>query len=522
MAVIKSKFSDFEIENVSITEFVFEGLSEDPDRVVVIDGMTGKKTTAAALIDNIKKLAGGLVERNLATGRTIAIMSPNVPEYFTIFHGVAWAGGTITTINPNYTAHEAHHQLKDANANILIVHPDFLGTAREAVIGTVVEEIISIGETHETTSLAQLMGEPLNDQAPVDLNNHVVVLPYSSGTTGLPKGVMLTHRNLVANLGQVNSVMALRKNSDQANATPAFLPFFHIYGLLIFLNLYPASGGTVITMPRFDLQDFLRLAQDHKSINLWIVPPVAMALARHPAVDDYDLSCVEMIFSGAAPLGAELSHEVGKRLNCFAVQGYGMTELSPVCHLMPQSEPRVGSVGLTIAGTSCRIVNLETGEDMNIGEEGEIWIKGPQVMKGYLDNPQATARMIDSEGWLRTGDVGYFDKDQYLYIVDRVKELIKYKGFQVAPAELEAVLINHPDVADAAVIGIQDDEAGELPMAFIIANKGASPSLDAIQTHMGEHLASFKQVRRVELVETIPKSASGKILRRLLREQITK
>ncbi|MCP4045899.1 MAG: 4-coumarate--CoA ligase family protein, partial [Gammaproteobacteria bacterium] len=347
-------------------------------------------------------------------------------------------------------------------------------------------------------------------------------LPYSSGTTGLPKGVMLTHRNLVANLGQVNSVMTLRKNSDQTNATPAFLPFFHIYGLLIFLNLYPASGGTVITMPRFDLDIFLRLAQDHKSINLWIVPPVAMALARHPAVDDYDLSCVEMIFSGAAPLGAELSHEVGKRLNCLAVQGYGMTELSPVCHLMPQSEPRAGSVGLTIAGTSCRIVNLETGEDMNIGEEGEIWIKGPQVMKGYLDNPQATARMIDTEGWLRTGDVGYFDKDQYLYIVDRVKELIKYKGFQVAPAELEAVLINHPDVADAAVIGIQDDEAGELPMAFITANKGASPSLDAIQAHMGEHLASFKQVRRVELVETIPKSASGKILRRLLREQITK
>ncbi len=352
MAVINSKFSDFEIKNISVTEFVFEGLSESPDRVVVIDGVTGEKTTAGTLINDIKKLAGGLVERNLGIGHTIAIMSPNVPEYFTIFHAVAWAGGTVTTINPNYTAPEARHQLKDAKVEILIIHPDFLKTAQEAVKGTGVEQIVTIGETGETTPLSQIMGEPLDDQVPVDLNNHVVVLPYSSGTTGLPKGVMLTHRNLVANLGQVNSVMALQQGKDNTNATPAFLPFFHIYGLLIFLNLYPASGGTVITLPRFDLEFFLRLAQDHKSINLWIVPPVALALARHPAVDDYDLSSVEMIFSGAAPLGDELSHMVGERLNCIAVQGYGMTELSPVCHLMPPSEPRAGSVGLTIAGTS--------------------------------------------------------------------------------------------------------------------------------------------------------------------------
>ena len=519
MTVVNSKVTDLEIRDISVTEFVFEGLLHDPDYVVIIDGPTGRKITAAKLMDDIKKLAGGLIDRNFSVGKTIALMSPNVPEYFTVFHGVAWAGGTITTINPSYTANEIHHQLKDANAQMLIVHKEFIETAEEAIIGTNVEQIVTIGEIDGITSLNELMGKPVAKQVNIDLESHVVALPYSSGTTGLPKGVMLTHRNIVANLCQVKAVGTLDKNSDNANATPAFLPFFHIYGLLYFVNVYPASLGTIITMPRFDPEMFLQLAQDHKSINLWVVPPVALLLANHPLVEKYDLSAVELIFCAAAPLSSELSDAVSTRLDCTIVQGYGMTELSPVCHLVPKTAPRSGSVGQTIAGTSCRIIDIETGKDVGIGEKGEIWVKGPQVMKGYLNNPTATAQMVDKNGWLKTGDVGYFDQDEYLFVVDRVKELIKYKGFQVAPAELEGVLVEHPQISDAAVIGIPDDEAGEIPMAYLIAKEGSLVTLESIQNYVSQHLASYKQVRAFELVDTIPKSPSGKILRRLLRDQ---
>jgi acyl-CoA synthetase (AMP-forming)/AMP-acid ligase II len=519
MTLIESKYKNLEIKDCSVTEYLFEGLSKNPDHISVIDGMTGDTFTAGQVMENIKRFAGGLVARNLGKGHTVALMAPNVPEYYTVFHGVAWAGGTITTMNPTYTASEVNHQLNDANVQLLIVHANFVDVAREAVKGTGVEQIATIGKVEGLPNLEDMFGDPLEQQVPVDLDDHVIVLPYSSGTTGLPKGVMLTHRNIVANLCQVNALAELDKSEEGTNVTPAFVPFFHIYGMLYFVNHYPASLCTVITLPRFDLEQFLQLAQDHRAVNLWVVPPVALALAKHPIVDNYDLSSVKVMFSGAAPLRSELSEAVEKRLDCTIVQGYGMTELSPVCHLVPSTAPKTGSVGLTVAGTTCRIVNIETGEDMDLGEEGEIWVKGPQVMKGYLNNPEATRQMIDEDGWLKTGDVGYFDKEEYLFIVDRVKELIKFKGFQVAPAELEATLTAHPQIIDAAVIGIPDDEAGELPIAYIKAEEGADLSLEGIQDYMRQHLASYKAVQAIKLVDEIPKSASGKILRRVLRDK---
>jgi 4-coumarate--CoA ligase len=298
----------------------------------------------------------------------------------------------------------------------------------------------------------------------------------------------------------------------------AVLPFFHIYGMQCMMNCGLRSGGTVVTLPRFDLEQFLRAHQDYRITRSFVAPPIVLALARHPMVDEFDLSHLRLMNSGAAPLKAELAAEASKRLGCEVVQGYGMTELSPVSHLTPTGWFRPGSVGITAPNTQTLIVDSVTGADLDTGEEGEVWVRGPQVMKGYLNNSQATAATLDADGWLHTGDLGYIDADGHLYIVDRLKELIKYKGFQVPPAELEAVLLRHSDVADAAVIGLPDEEAGEVLVGYVVLRPGAAASAEDIMRFVAGEVANYKQIRRLEVIDAIPKSAAGKILRRELRD----
>ena len=287
----------------------------------------------------------------------------------------------------------------------------------------------------------------------------------------------------------------------------------------VLMNGLLANGCTVISMPRFDLVQALELIQEHKITHFFAVPPMILALAKQPIIDNYDLSSLEMVMSGAAPLGAELSEEAATRIQCDVIQGYGMTELSPVSHMTPPGQYRPGSVGVTVPNSECRIVDPETGQDKGVGEEGELWVRGPMVMAGYLNNPQATEETIDSDGWLHTGDVAVIDEFEHIYIVDRVKELIKYKGFQVPPAELEALIISHPAVADVAVIGIPDDEAGELPKAFVTLKPDMNVTGTEIQDFVADKVATYKQIRLVEFIDEIPKSASGKILRRFLRDR---
>jgi acyl-CoA synthetase (AMP-forming)/AMP-acid ligase II len=297
------------------------------------------------------------------------------------------------------------------------------------------------------------------------------------------------------------------------------LPFFHIYGQTVIMNQGLWQGATIVTMPRFDLEQYLDLIAEHGVSRAYVVPPIALALAKHPAVDQRDLSSVDVVMSGAAPLGAELVGQVAERIDCKVIQGYGLTETSPVTHVIrPHGENRPGSIGPALAGTECRLVDPESGEDAAEGERGELWIRGPQVMAGYLNNPEATAATIDSDGWLHTGDVAVRDADGFYSIVDRLKELIKYKGFQVPPAELEALLITHPDVADVAVIGVPDDECGELPKALVVP-AGDGVDGDALMEFVAGQVSPQKQVRLVEEVEEIPKSPSGKILRRVLRDR---
>jgi len=512
VTIHRSALPDVEIPEISIAQLILRVADEVPDRMAVSDGH-GTSYTFAELRDSVFRLAGGLQARGLGPGKCIGIMAPNIPEYAVVFHAVATAAGVLTTINPTYGAEEVRFQLQDAGATSLITVPMFLDTARDAMEGTDVEELIVIGEAEGVTPLADLMGDPI-DQVPVDVHNDVMVLPYSSGTTGLPKGVMLTHYNLVANVCQLEHIL----DYTDDDVALAALPFFHIYGMQVLMNGMLAHRAGVITMPRFDMAESLQLCQDNNITRYFAVPPMVLGLAKLPIVDDYDLSALKQIFCGAAPLGAELQIEAGERVGCEVVQGFGMTELSPVSHATPEGVSRPGTSGVAISNVECRIVHPESGEDLPVGERGELWVRGPMVMKGYLNNEQATAETIDADGWLHTGDVAVLDDEGHYSIVDRIKELIKYKGFQVPPAELEALIITHPAVLDVAVIGVPDEEAGELPKAFVSLAPGASLTLAELQVFVGEHLVSYKQIRLLEEIDVIPKSASGKILRRELRD----
>ncbi len=514
MIIHKSLLPEVEIPNVSITEFILREADRVPDREALIDGPTGRTYTYGQLKGMIHAFAGGLAAKGLGKGDTIALMAPNIPEYAIVFHGAAVAGVAVSTINPTYTADEVKFQLNDSESKLLVTIGLFLETAQSAIAGTAVSEIVIIGDAPEgTTPFTALFGEPIA-QVAIDPQEQIVVLPYSSGTTGLPKGVMLTHYNLVANLMQIEDALEV----EDGEIVLAVLPFFHVYGMQVLMNEFLSRGSTIVTLPRFDLEQALSIIQDRKITRFFVVPPIVLALAKHPLVDQYDLSSLKQVFSAAAPLGAELEAAAAARIDCSVVQGYGMTELSPVSHISIPGRSKPGTVGLTTPNTEIRIVDPQTGEDQDVDRVGELWVRGPQVMKGYLNNQSATEITIDPEGWLKTGDIAFIDSEGFVSIVDRLKELIKYKGFQVAPAELEAFLLTHPAIADAAVIGVPNVEAGEIPRAFIVVKPGSEVTAPEITAFMEGHVATYKVIHDIVFIGEVPKSASGKILRRMLRD----
>ena len=501
---------------LDVTAYVLEHAGERGAKPALVDGPTGRTITYEELERGVRSLSAGLAARGFGPGDVLALFSPNLPEYAVAFHGAAAAGGMCTTMNPLYTANEVAHQLTDSGAKMLVTVGPCLEAALEAA-----EPRRRGGRVRDRrggggAALHRLLGDP--DAAPeveIDPAADLAVLPYSSGTTGLPKGVMLRHSNLVANIAQIQEGFPI----DEDDMLIGCLPFFHIYGMTVIMNQGLRNGATIVTMPRFDLDQFLGLISEHAVTRAYVVPPIALALAKHPAVDDHDLSSVDVIMSGAASLGAELVEAVADRVGCTVIQGYGLTETSPVTHVIrPHRENRPGSIGQPLPSTECRIVDPETGEDAAEGERGELWIRGPQVMAGYLNNDEATANTIDDDGWLHTGDIATVDADGYFQIVDRLKELIKYKGYQVAPAELEALILTHPEVADVAVIGVPDEACGELPKAFVVA-AGDEVGADELMTWVSDQVSPQKRIRLVETVDEIPKSPSGKILRRVLKDR---
>jgi acyl-CoA synthetase (AMP-forming)/AMP-acid ligase II len=513
--IFKSPHPDVHIPNIALTPYVLDGAERWRDRVAIVEAASGRSYTYGQIADGVRSLSAGLHEKGFKKGDVLAILSPNVPEYPIAFHGVAAAGGVNTTLNPTYTADEIAFQLNDSRARLLLTIPPLVEKAKEAAARSKVEEIIVFGEAEGAVSFASLMSHGQAPRVDIDPAEDLVALPYSSGTTGFSKGVMLTHRNLVANLVQIAA--CLQVTADEKLL--AFLPFFHIYGMTVIMNQGLRQGTTLVTMPRFELEPCLKAVQDFKVTRFFLVPPIVVLLAKSPVVDNYDLSSVTRAFSGAAPLDAETAEAVSRRIGCRLSQGYGLTETSPVSHIVPDSvvKPVPGSVGNLVPNTECKIVDVATGKELGRNQDGEIWMRGPQVMKGYLNNPEATRSSIDDDGFFHSGDIGHIDDHDEFFIVDRLKELIKYKGFQVAPAELEALLLTHPKVADVAVIGVVDEEGGEAPKAFIVSKEPVSA--EEIMEFVASRVAPHKKVRRVEFVDQIPKSATGKILRRVLRDR---
>jgi acyl-CoA synthetase (AMP-forming)/AMP-acid ligase II len=522
--MFRSEYADIQPVDLPIHDAVLGHAADHGDTPALIDGTDGTTLTYAQLDLFHRRLAAALTEAGLRKGDVLALHSPNTIAYPTAFYAATRAGATVTTAHPLATADELAKQLTDSGARWIITVSPLLDTARAAAERAGgIREILVCDSAPGHRSLVDLLATTAPEPVvAIDPVSDLAVLPYSSGTTGVPKGVMLTHRSIATNLAQLEPVMP----AAPGDRVLAVLPFFHIYGLTALMNAPLRRGATVVVLPRFDLEAYLAAIEKHRITHLYVAPPIVLALAKHPAAERYDLSSVRHVLSAAAPLDARLAAACSARLDLPpVVQGYGMTELSPCSHLVPLDQAAAappGTVGKLIAGTEMRVVSLDDpARDVPVGEPGEVLIRGPQVMKGYLGRPDATAAMIDADGWLATGDIAHCDADGWLYVVDRVKELIKYKGFQVAPAELEALLITHPGIADAAVIGHYDADGNEVPHAFVVPRPTPTGLTEGeVMMYVAERVAPYKRVRHVTFIDGVPRAASGKILRRELRERL--
>ncbi|MBX3023498.1 long-chain-fatty-acid--CoA ligase [bacterium] len=468
-------------------------------------------------------LANGLRALGIGKGDRVALFMTNRPEYLVSFEATSKVGGTVTPINPAYHAEEVAYQLDDSEARVLIVHED-----RYPIVESIranlktVRHVLVIGDqappgTESWDAIVRAHPASAPPAVELDVERDLIALPYSSGTTGLPKGVMLTHRNLVCNHLQCTSAARM----SERDVLLLFLPFYHIYGSML-MGASIASGATVCIMERFEAMTALSITQRYRVTLFYAVPPVLLALSHLPQLRDFDLSSVRYIMSGAAPLPPEVARRMQEVSGITVLQGYGLTEAAPLTHLNPVDDPRqvrLDSVGLGISDQEERIVDADDPtQELGPDAVGELIVRGPHVMQGYWKAPEETARAL-RDGWLHTGDIARKDADGFVYIVDRKKEMIKYKGFGIAPAELEAVLHEHPAVADCAVVPRRDPDAGEIPRAFVVRERGATVTEAELMQFVAGKLATYKHVREVTFIDEIPKNPSGKILRRVLREK---
>mmetsp|Transcript_14889 Transcript_14889/g.32333 ORF Transcript_14889/g.32333 Transcript_14889/m.32333 type:complete len:596 (+) Transcript_14889:120-1907(+) len=523
-----------------VPEFVSSGWKDAAlaNKVAIRDGSTGETRTFSDYHDRMHRIAAALkTEYNLKPDETVALLSTNNVDYLPICLAVGLCGSKVTPINPLSTANDLSKILVPSKSKILFTHANFLPVALKAAhAAPCVEHVVVIPDVRSDTDIPEgteslerlAMYDNVVDNVHYevkDVGNHPWLLPYSSGTTGLPKGCMLSHANIVANLLQLNEIEEGVFPQDHKLISP--LPFFHIYGMLASLLYCGWRGQELITMSdKFDLEKFCQLVQEHEPQRAHLVPPIILGLAKHPAVDNYDMKKLNMIVSAAAPLGKDTEDAVRNRLGLDVKQAWGMSELSPVGTIIHDSNQKTGSIGQLVPSTYGKIIDAETGKSLGPDEPGELCIKGPQVMMGYFNDIEKTKECLSDDGWLRTGDLACYDEDGFFYITDRLKELIKVRGYQVAPAELEELILHNEHVQDVAVVQIPDEVSGELPRAYVVLKPSADPkeaTEEYLKEWVKERVTPHKRIHGgVKFVEQIPKSASGKILRRILRDEAKK
>lgn len=539
--LIKSSIPDVNIPNETIPEYIFKDFLKYPHKIAVECNATGKKFTFEEILVKSRNLNSALRKKlKLTPGNIVAILLPNIPEYAICVLGSLLANLTVTTINPIYTPDEISRQLKDTEAKAIFTLTALVPLARASIkltnqsvpiITIKMQNADSIPEgTHD---LFQLVNSKLDieDLPPCDTND-VAMLPYSSGTTGLPKGVQLTHRNIIANMCQTNTPQ-LRLSIDTSNQNqdviPAILPFFHIFGMTGILFLHLHNLCKLVTLPKFSPEQFSQLFINHKPQVLIVVPSIVSLMANQPLVKKEYLQQLRVVFSGSAPLGIQdeekLKSKVGNKTQI--KQGYGLTETSPAVFMSSNQSINLGicgTVGEIVPNTYIKLVKIDgSQQEINSPRElGEIFVKGPQVMKGYYKRDEATKEVFD-DGFFKTGDVAYYDENGMFFISERIKELIKVKGFQVAPAELEEILRNHPDLSEAGVIGVPHKKYGEVPRAYVVPKANHKVDIEGVQRYVAEKVAKYKQLKGgIEIVDSIPKNTSGKILRSHLKKEYQK
>lgn len=525
----RSKLPDIDIPyHLPLHSYCFEKLDEFRDRPCLIQGSTGKIYSYGEVELISRKVAAGLAKLGFRKGDVVMLLLPNSPEFVFVFFGASMAGAMATTANPFYTPSDIAKQSGASGARLIVTYAACVDKLRDLMKNDRIQ-VITIDSPPEGCEHISLLldGDESEYCAPELEPDDTVALPYSSGTTGLPKGVMLTHKGLVASVAQQVDGDNPNLYLHSQDVVLCVLPLFHIYSLNSVLLCSLRAGSAVLLMQKFEIGSLLDLVQRFKVTVAAVVPPIVLAIAKNSLVESYDLSSMRIVLSGAAPLGKELEDALKRRVpKAIFGQGYGMTEAGPVLSmcLAFAKEPfpmKSGSCGTVVRNAQMKIIDPETGASLPYNEPGEICIRGPQIMKGYLDDDESTTRTIDKDGWLHTGDIGYIDEDEEVFIVDRVKEIIKYKGFQVPPAELEAILITHPSIADAAVVPQKDEVAGEVPVAFVVRSNGFDLTEDEIKQFVAKQVVFYKKLYKVYFIHAIPKSPAGKILRKDLRAKLT-
>ncbi len=490
-----------------------------PKKVAVIEPEKGgMEYSYQWLEDKAAALAASLSRMGVEPEDRIALWMKNSLEYILSFYGILKAGAVVVPVSTHYGEREVLHQLRETEVKGMIASDSLYTQAGSLVSIQDLQFVVLEGQGEPpsgTVPFPSLLdgSDRLDRSIGIDPKERIAVLPFSSGTTGLPKGVMLTHFNLLSDLYQVVQAHEISEMDTMINQ----LPFFHIYGMTVLMGTSILAGATQVVASRFrPVDEFLSLFETYRPTLFFTVPLIVQEFCHHPKVATMDWSRLRYVNAGGAILSPEVQERFTQITGVPVMVGYGLTESSPTTHVTPIGKIKVGSIGLPLSLTEDRIVDPETGSPLGPREIGELWVRGPQVMKGYYKNPEATAKTTVN-GWLRTGDLAWKDEEGYVFIVDRLKEVIKCKGFQVPPAEIENVLVSHPEIRDAAVIGEPHPEYGEVPVAYVVLQDKADLSPEAIIEYAAKGLAKYKRLAKVVFAETIPRSPSGKVLRRLLK-----